>query len=224
MDPKETAINRTGLVLLIVAATLVLLTLYVASGPIKTEDGELAESHCLTPSEKRIIEEAVREVLKDSESARFKLGCRVAPEEAKARADALLNAHEGKFYAAIEAQKRAPAGEAFKALKTVMEARAENQRFFKDYIAAREWYLGVLSGMKERLLLGFEEENEIYCGRVNAKNAFGGYVGYVQFMVAVALVEGRIGSAYIVAIDSEDGDKADSHLMKPPCELLGYSD
>ena len=79
----------------------------------------------------------------------------------------------------------------------------------------------------------FRTGEKIYCGRVNAKNRFGGYVGYRIFIVNVRggkqgamREEGEYGEASVLTTDNQfDGDSTKRLLFmitEAKCSASGY--
>lgn len=58
-----------------------------------------------------------------------------------------------------------------------------------------------------------KQDDKIYCGQVNAKNKFGGYIGYSAFKVML-LDE---NSVYVIGVDS-----GDSEVNRISCAENGY--
>lgn len=58
-----------------------------------------------------------------------------------------------------------------------------------------------------------KQDEKIYCGQVNAKNKFGGYIGYSVFKVML-LDE---SSVYVIGVDS-----GDSEVNRISCAENGY--
>src|SRR5262249_7243568 len=80
----------------------------------------------------------------------------------------------------------------------------------------------------------FQTGERKYCGRVNAKNRFGGYVGYRIFSINVQggkngamPSEGEYGRPIILRTDNQfDGDRTTIVLFKLTagmCEVAGYN-
>ena len=60
-----------------------------------------------------------------------------------------------------------------------------------------------------------EADAPIYCGWVNAKNAFGGYVGDMPFQVGIAPVAG--GRVDVIGIGNGDPDNAMTRALMVMC-------
>lgn len=63
---------------------------------------------------------------------------------------------------------------------------------------------------------------DLYCGYVNAKNSFGGYVGDTRFSAFVVLVEGEIRVAALVGIATGDPDSSQTFAVEQTCSAKGY--
>ncbi len=67
---------------------------------------------------------------------------------------------------------------------------------------------------------------KIYCGKVNAKNSYGGYVGFKRFIVNLEPLAS--GETMFKATDQKFSvggvadDRFDQYMEKPECEKLGY--
>lgn len=70
-------------------------------------------------------------------------------------------------------------------------------------------------------MLPLSEESEKYCAYVNAKNRFGGYVGYRSFSVFITKSgKGDVIAAEHASIESNDAFVA--NLGKAMCSIEGY--
>jgi hypothetical protein len=69
------------------------------------------------------------------------------------------------------------------------------------------------------------EESRIYCGYVNAKNSYGGYIGYTMFYVFIARPEGTISGkteAVLMELGDSDPNSVKSQLVETMCTSYGY--
>ncbi len=68
----------------------------------------------------------------------------------------------------------------------------------------------------------YVDGSDLYCGYVNAKNSFGGYVGDARFSAFVVLVDGEIKVAAPVGIATGDPSDSTSQAVGMTCAIKGY--
>lgn len=61
-----------------------------------------------------------------------------------------------------------------------------------------------------------------YCGTVNAKNSFGGYIGFVPFLALVAFAEGKVAGPPFIMLADADPNSVDSRVVREQCAKGGY--
>lgn len=59
-----------------------------------------------------------------------------------------------------------------------------------------------------------------YCGAINARNSFGGFVGRSPYLSLVGFKNGEVESAYLTGIASDGSTKSQAYLIM--CERAGY--
>lgn len=61
-----------------------------------------------------------------------------------------------------------------------------------------------------------------YCAAINAKNSYGGYIGFVPFLALVAFADGKsLGTPFVMLADA-DPDSPTSRTIRGQCAEGGY--
>jgi len=68
----------------------------------------------------------------------------------------------------------------------------------------------------------YVDGSDLYCGYVNAKNSFGGYVGDARFAAFVVIVDGEIRVSAPVGIATGDPSDPTSRAVEATCAKKGY--
>lgn len=61
-----------------------------------------------------------------------------------------------------------------------------------------------------------------YCGTVNAKNSYGGYIGYVPYLALVDSRQGKVGTFVYVMLGNTDPRDPETSTVIAKCTEAGY--